>query len=214
MAVRVLLAESHRMIRDAFRSLLESGGEFEVVGNAQDGREAVRLWRQLKPDVGLLAIHLNHQTGIAATVEILKESPSERIVLLASEANDALLVPAARSGAKGLIAAQATAAELLTAMRAVAAGGFYLGMLPFRGATAAGRERIEALSPREQEVLQLVADGKSSKEIAALLQLGVETVRSYRKSMMKKLHVTNVARATWAAIAGGLAKAPSKAPEA
>lgn len=198
------------MIRDGFRSLLHASGEFHVVGDAGDGFAAVGLWRELRPDVLLMAVHLDGLNGIDAAVEILKESPSERIVLLAPDASDALLLCAARCGAKGLVVEQSPAEELLRAMRAVAAGGFYVGVMPFQGADPGGLKKIEALSPRELQVLQFVSDGKSSKEIAVALQLGVETVRSYRKSMMKKLNVANAAKATRAAIAGGLTKAQTK----
>lgn len=212
MAIRVLLAERHRMIRDAFRSVLHASGEFQVVGEAGDGFAIIELWRELRPGVLLMAVHLDGLNGIDAAIEILKESPSERIVLLAPDSADPLLLCAARCGARGLVVEQSPADELLMAMRVVASGEFYVNVLPRQGVDPGGLKSIDALSPREQEVLRLVSNGKSSKEIAVTLRLGVETVRSYRKSMMKKLNVTNAAKATRAAITGGLTTAQTRGP--
>lgn len=208
MAVRVLLSENRRMVRDALCALLQANGEFLVAAEVCDGVSAVRLWRELHPDVALLAIHLNLMNGIDAAAAILKESADAGIVMLAADAGDWLLRSAALCGARGLVLAESSAPVLLHAMRTVAAGGRYMDALPVRAGEAPVR-RIESLSRREREVLSMVSHGQSSREIAAELDLGVETVRTYRKSMMRKLKVANTAEATRAAVFAGLSKTPS-----
>ncbi len=202
MAIPVLIADGHKMMRDGLHSILRQEGTFEVIAEADDGAEAVRLWREKKPEVSVLSVSRPGLTGIAATVAILREDGDARIVLLASNEDDERLVEAAQSGARGLLLKRSSEQDLIDTMRRVAVGAWALGpvvariLVDRRRAGAKGGTPFNTLSPRERQVLRLVAEGKSSKEIATLLQLEVQTIRSYRKAMMLKLGVGNAAEAT------------------
>jgi DNA-binding NarL/FixJ family response regulator len=209
----IVLVDDHKLVRDGIKTLLERGAEFRVVGEAEDGPEAVQLCKRTRPDLVLMDIGLPGMNGIEATTELLRYCPDVKVVILSMYDDENSVVSAIRSGARAFILKKASSGELLDALRAVARGGSYLssqvsdrlltriqrGDLDTREASP-----LELLSPRELQVLRLVAEGKTSKDIAALLDLGLQTVRSYRKTMMKKLGVNNVAGLTQLALAAGL----------
>jgi DNA-binding NarL/FixJ family response regulator len=214
MAYDIVLVDDHKLVRDGVKTILERGGEFRVVGEAESGTEAVQLCRRLNPPLVLMDIGLPGMNGIDATTEIMRHCPDTRIVMLSMYDDENSVVGAIRSGARGFVLKKASSAELLDALRAVAKGGSYLssqvsdrllhriqkGDLDLK----AQHRALDELSPRELQVLRLVAEGKTSKDIAVLLDLGLQTVRSYRKTMMKKLGVNNVAGLTQVALAAGL----------
>lgn len=218
MAVTVLLVDDHKIMRDGIKAILSRGDEFRVVGEAENGPEAVQTVKRLHPDLVLMDIGLPGLNGVETTVEILRHHPDCKIVILSMYDDENSVVSAIRSGARAFVLKKASDTDLLDALRMVARGGAYLspqvsdrlltriqkGDLESRPAPAA----LETLSPRELQVLRMVAEGKTSKEIAVVLDLREQTVRSYRKTMMKKLGVNNVAGLTQLAMATGLTQLP------
>lgn len=218
MAFDVLLVDDHKIMRDGIKAILSRGEEFRVVGEAENGPDAVQAVKRLHPDLVVLDIGLPGLNGVETTVEILRHHPDCKIVILSMFDDEHSVVSAIRSGARAFILKKASDADLLEALRMVARGGAYLspqvsdrllsriqkGDLESRR----GSPALEVLSPREVQVLKLVAEGKTSKEIAVMLDLREQTVRSYRKTMMKKLGVNNVAGLTQLALSTGLTQLP------
>lgn len=219
MPCQILLVDDHKIMRDGIKAILQhGGGEFFVVGEADNGAEAVQVARKTRPDIILMDIGLPGLNGIEATAEVLKHCPETKVIILSMYDDEHSVVSAIRSGARAFVLKKASDSDLLDALRTVAKGGSYLspqvsdrllsriqrGDLDAASAPSA----LESLSPREIQVMRLVAEGKTSKEIAALLDLGLQTVRSYRKTMMRKLGVSNVAGLTQLALAAGLTRFP------
>ncbi|MBI3682021.1 MAG: response regulator transcription factor [Acidobacteria bacterium] len=212
----ILLADDHKIMRDGIKAILKAHEEFQVIGEAEDGAEVILLAKNLKPDIVLVDIGMPKLNGIEATTEIVRHRPGTKIIVLSMYDDENSVVSAIRSGAHAFVLKTASDNDLLDALRIVVSGGSYLsprvsnrllnrvkrGELEERRAPQA----LEGLSPRELQVLRLVAEGKTSKEIAVLLDLGLQTVRSYRKTMMKKLGVSNVAGLTQLALAAGLTR--------
>jgi NarL family two-component system response regulator LiaR len=212
----VLLVDDHKIMRDGIKSILRHSEEFHVVGEAESGSDAVQIARRLRPSIVLMDIGLPGLNGIEATTEILRYCPETRIIVLSMYDDEHSVVSAIRSGARAFVLKKASDNDLLDALRTVAKGGSYLSpqvsdrllhriqrgdLEPKQMPTA-----LEGLSPRELQVLRMVAEGKTSKEIAVMLDLGLQTVRSYRKTMMKKLSVNNVAGLTQLALSAGLTR--------
>ncbi|HEY7389189.1 MAG TPA: response regulator transcription factor [Bryobacteraceae bacterium] len=209
----VVLVDDHKLVRDGVRTILERGAEFRVVGEAENGSEAVDLCQKIRPDIVLMDIGLPGMNGIETTNELRRHCPGIKVVILSMFDDENSVVGAIRSGARAFVLKRASSGELLDALRTVARGGSYLsGQVSDRLLSRIQRgdldtrenSLLESLSPRELQVLRLVAEGKTSKDIAVLLDLGLQTVRSYRKTMMKKLGVNNVAGLTQLALASGL----------
>lgn len=215
----ILLVDDHKIMRDGLKAILRQNGDFRVVGEAETGAAAVQLARTLKPHLILMDINLPGLNGIEATTEILRHQSDARIVILSMYDDEASVVQAIRSGARAFVLKKASDTDLIEALRTVAKGGSYLspqvsdrlltriqrGNLDDAGP---GASILDTLTPREQQVMRLVAEGKTSKEVAVMLNLGVQTVRSYRKTLMKKLGVNNVAGLTQIALACGLSHPP------
>jgi len=210
----VLLVDDHKIMRDGIRAILSRDADFRVVGEADNGADALLFVKQHRPDMVLMDIGLPGLNGVETTAEILRHHPTCKIVILSMYDDENSVVGAIRSGARGFVLKKVSDNDLLEALRAVARGGAYLspqvsdrllsriqkGDLESKAAPAA----LELLSPRELQVLRMVAEGKTSKEIAVMLDLKEQTVRSYRKTMMKKLGVNNVAGLTQLALSTGL----------
>ena len=210
----VLLVDYHKLMRDGIRAILERDSEFRVVGEAESGVDAVQLCKKTHPALVIMDIGLPGMNGIEATTEILRHSPQTRVLIVSVYDDENAVLSAIRSGARAFVLKRASSSDLIDALRNVAKGGSYLssqvsdrllhriqsGELQLRTSQAP----VETLSPREQQVLRLIADGKTSKDIAVLLDLGEQTVRSYRKTLMKKLGVNNVAGLTQMALSAGL----------
>jgi len=211
---RIVLVDDHQLLRDGIRTILEHEPEFEVVGEAGSGAEAVQLCKQLNPDVVVLDIGLPGMNGIDAAAEITRHCSGSRIVMLSMFDDESTVIGAVRSGAHAFVLKKAAATDLLDALRTVARGGSYFGshvsdrlLKGFKRPNPDAKDRhpmLRGLSPREIQVLRMVAEGKTSKDVAALLELGEHTVRSYRKTLMKKLGVNNVAGLTQVALSSGL----------
>lgn len=213
----ILLVDDHQIMRDGLRTMLEASGEFHVVGEADTGGQAVALAARLRPQLVVMDLSLPGMNGIEATVELLRESPDSRVVILSMYDDESSVVQAMRSGARGFVLKKASQADLLSALHTIARGGTYLSpevsdkfLECVRKGDFSRRNSsvLAVLTPRELQVARLIAEGKSSKEIAVALGLSLETVRGYRKSLMRKLGVNNVAALTQIAIAEGLTKAP------
>jgi DNA-binding NarL/FixJ family response regulator len=213
MTFGIVLVDDHKLVRDGVKTILERGNEFKVVAEAENGADAVQICKKLSPDMVLMDIGLPGMNGIEATVELLRHCPAVKVVILSMYDDENSVVSAIRSGARAFVLKKVSSIELLDALRTVARGGSYLspqvsdrllqriqrGDLNTHEASPLG-----SLSPRELQVLRLVAEGKTSKDIAVMLDLGLQTVRSYRKTMMKKLGVNNVAGLTQLALAAGI----------
>jgi len=213
----VLLVDDHKIMRDGIKAILNRSGEFRVAGEAENGSDAVQFVKKFRPQMVLMDIGLPGLNGVETTAEILRYQPDCKIVILSMYDDENSVVSAIRAGARAFVLKRASDGDLLEALRIVSAGGMYLspqvsdrlltriqkGDLESRAMPTV----LESLSPREVQVLRLVADGKTSKEIAVLLDLREQTVRSYRKTMMKKLGVNNVAGLTQLALSTGLTNA-------
>ncbi len=212
----ILLVDDHKIMRDGIKAILKSNDEFRVVGEAEDGAEAVQSAKRQKPHIVLIDIHLPKMNGIEATTEIVRHCPETKVIILSMYDDESSVVSAIRSGARAFVLKRASDADLLDALRTVAKGGSYLSPQVSdrllnrikRGDLEEKKtpQALDGLAPREVQVLRLVAEGKTSKEIAVLLDLGLQTVRSYRKTMMKKLGVSNVAGLTQLALSAGLTR--------
>jgi DNA-binding NarL/FixJ family response regulator len=207
MAIRVVLADDHQIVRQGVRALLERQG-FEVVGEAEDGNEATRLVSRLHPDVAVLDIAMPSLNGIDAAREIARVSPDTRTILLTMYSEDHRLVEALRAGVSGYLLKTRAAEDLERAIREVCRGGVYLSRGLSQDVVEAylNRKPLAAveLSPRERQVLQLVAEGKSTKEVASLLGVSTKTAESHRTRIMSKLDIHETASLVRYAIRNGI----------
>jgi DNA-binding NarL/FixJ family response regulator len=204
--IRILVADDHCIVRQGIRRLLEHEG-FHVVAEAADGEEAVRRARELKPDVAVLDLTMPHMTGLDAG-RAIEQARAARVVLLTMHAAEHHVATALRAGIRAYVLKTQAADDLVDAIQAVVKGHVYLspGVSRFvLDAYLAGeRAPDEALAPRERQVLQLVAEGSTSKEIAVRLGLTVKTAESYRSRLMEKLQVHHTAGLVRYAIREGL----------
>ncbi len=224
MPIRVLIVDDHKIMRDGIKAILKPAVDLEVVGETDSGVDAVQIVRKLKPDVVMMDINLQGMSGIEATIEMLRHNPETKVMMLSMYDDEHSVVSAVKAGARGFVLKRASDGDLIQALRMVSQGGTYLSpkvsdRLLERIQKGTVDESTQALpladlSPREIQVLRLVAEGKTSKEIAVMLDLSVQTIRSYRKAMMKKLNVNNVAGLTQLALATGLTRAQSFAGSA
>ena len=212
--ITVLLAEDHTVVRAGFRKLLELEDDFEVVGEAEDGRQAVALVKKLRPAVVVMDIAMPLLNGLEATRQILKAVPGTRILILTAHNDDAYIKSATESGAMGFLLKQASARVLSEGIREVNKGHTFFGpfiakLLPERERKSldrAGRSkpRKGRLTSREMEVFQLIAEGKANKQIAAELGIGMKTVERHREHLMEKINIHGTAGLTRHAISAGI----------
>lgn len=219
MIVNVVLVDDHRMVREGLRAIFARTPDITVVGEAGDGVEAVPLCVRLQPDLVLMDIGLPGTTGIVVTAEILRVCPRTKVAIFSICDDEDSIVAAIRAGVQGFILKESPPQEVISAVRKVAGGGTYLSphasdRLLARLQRGDGRDEsvpeIDSLTPRELQVLRLVAEGKSTKEVAVLLKLEHNTIRSYRKTMMKKIGVTNLAGLRQAAQGAGVVPGPRR----
>lgn len=209
--IRVFLAEDHALMRAGVRALLQQLDGILVVGEAGDGREALRLIAGEQPDVVLMDITMAGLNGLEATARITKEYPRVRVIILSMHANEEYVVQALRAGAAGYVLKDADPAELELAIRAVARGEHYLGPAISRHVIQGYIERfddlpgpLEQLTPRQREILQLIAEGRTTKEIARTLNISAKTVEAHRAQMMERLNIHDVTGLVRFAIRVGL----------
>ena len=200
-SIRVYLADDHAVVRDGLHSLLQAQGDILVIGEAANGRQAVRDVKQLKPDVVVMDITMPELNGIDAAHEIHEALPETQVVILSMHATTEHIYRALQAGAIGYLLKESAGKEVVDAIRAVRSGHRYLSQRIADAVlddyvenrdTGTGRSPIERLSARERQILQLVVEGKSSAAIAKTLHLSPKTVETYRSRLMHKLHITDL----------------------
>jgi DNA-binding NarL/FixJ family response regulator len=212
--IKVLLAEDHTIVREGFRAMLKLEDDLEVVGEAQDGRQALALAIKLRPDVVLMDIAMQRLNGLEATRQILKAVPETRILILSAHSDDAYVKNAVESGAVGYLLKQTSSHDVCRAIREVFAGKTYFSPMVLRrfdhlnpkslyGSGKRQRKAVQ-LTSREMEVLQLIAEGKANKETAEALGIAMKTVEKHREHLMQKLDIHDTAGLTRYAIGTGI----------
>ncbi len=207
MPIRALLADDHALVRQGLRALLEGEG-LQVAGEAADGREAARLVPELRPDVAVLDIGMPLLNGIDAAREIQKTWRGTKTILLTRHDEDQYVTEALRAGVKGYVLKKQAATDLVDAIRRVCRGEVYLSPAISRAVVDAYLSKAELasdpLTPRERQVLQLVGEGKSTKDVASILGISVKTAESHRSRLMRKLDIHETASLVRYAIRRGL----------
>ena len=214
--IRVLIADDHTVLRDGLHALLNMYDDVEVVGKAADGVEAVELAVELKPDVVLMDIAMPRLGGLEAALEIRQRKLPTKVLVLTQYDNKEYVFQMLKAGAAGYVLKKAAGTELVSAIRAVHAGDSFLYPSAAKavvdrylgeGGEAEEERRLDQISDREKEVLKLLAEGRSNREIAELLCLSVKTVMSHRTSLMEKLDIHNRTDLVKFAIRAGLTTA-------
>ena len=211
--MRVLLADDHAIVRRGLRSLLDVHPDIKVVGEAADGLEALRLIEEQKPDVVVLDIGMSKLNGIEVAGRVQKLTTPPHVIILSMHADESYIIRALAAGARAYLLKDATDEDLIPALRAAAAGKpffspsvtavlveDYVGQLRSRGLT----DSFHLLTDREREVLQLLAEGRSNKEVAVLLDVGLSTVETHRANLMQKLNLHSTAEIVLYAVRKGI----------
>ena len=211
---RVLLAEDHTIVRKGLRSLLDKETGIKVVGEAEDGREAIVKAEELHPDVVVMDIAMPGLNGLEATRQIKKRFPDMKILILTMHTNEEYVLQTLNAGASGYLVKKAAPAELISAINAVHKGDSFLSPSISRTVIdeyirrskeiSEGEEGFEQLTVREREVLQLIAEGRKTREIAELLYISIKTVETHRAHIMNKLDIHSTAELTRYAIRKGI----------
>jgi DNA-binding NarL/FixJ family response regulator len=212
--ITVLLAEDHTIVREGMRTLLDLGDDFEVVGEARNGREAVELVRKLRPDVVVMDIAMPQLNGFEATRQILQAAPATKVLVLSAHSDDEYVAHMAAIGALGYLVKQNSGQVLVHAIKEIAQGRAYFSPSISKRLQQAARKAREngvaiskprsPLTNREAEVLQLVAEGAANKQVAAELGISIKTVEKHRQQLMDKLNIHDTAGLTRHAIATGV----------
>src|SRR5712692_6193858 len=212
--ITVLLADDHTVVRQGLRALLVVEGDIEIVGEADTGRQAVQLAKKLMPDVVVMDIAMPLLNGLEATRQITKQVPTSKVLILSSYSDDEYVQQLTEAGAAGYLVKQTAANELLKAIREAQRGNAYFSPAiakrlrdQCREAFVTGQpgnKRTDYLTTREAEVLQLIAEGRANKQIAAELCISIKTVEKHRQQVMNKLNIHDVAGLTRHAIAKGI----------
>jgi len=206
--IRILLADDHAVVRQGFKMILAAEPDMEIVGEAGNGREAVELAEQLRPDIVVMDVAMPELNGIEATRRLASSVPHARVVALSMHKDSVYVREILRAGARGYLLKDSVAADLVSAIRAVASGEGYLSPAVSNAVLDDYRRHvtnpIDLLTSREREVLQMLAEGKTNKEIAAVLNLSVYTVDAHRGRIMEKLNVHSINELVRFAVRNGL----------
>jgi DNA-binding NarL/FixJ family response regulator len=207
MTIRVVLADDHQLVRQSLKALLEREG-FQVAAEASDGQEALRLVPNVCPDVAILDISMPILNGLDAARELKKSSPRTKTILLTQHDEDQYVTEALRAGVRGYVLKNQAATDLVHAIQQVCRGEIYLSPSISRTVVEAFLSKTalptDPLTSRERQILQLIGEGKSSKEIAALLGISIKTAESHRTRLMRKLDIHELASLVRYAIRRGL----------
>lgn len=211
--LRIVLADDHTVVRSGLRALLERRQNFEVVGEAENGRDVVTLSASLRPDIVVMDVGMPLLNGIEATAALLKQSPSTGVVILSMYSDESYVMRALKAGSRGYLLKDSAATDLLSAIEAVSHGRSffspsirqmlaedYVRVLRQKGAV----DSYELLSPREREILQLLAEGKTNKEVAATLFISPHTVDTHRGNILEKLGLHSAAELILYAVRKGI----------
>ncbi len=209
MAVKILLADDHAMIRAGLRALLQEEKGFVVVGEADDGRTAVAMAGALQPHVVVMDVRMPDLNGIEATRQTLVTRPEAKVIGLSGNSDERSAREMVEAGAVGYVLKESAFEELVNAIRAVISGKIYVspvvaGAWMHEAAAGVNGSKRSVLSPREREVLQLLAEGKATKEVAVALNVSVKTAETHRRNLMDKLQIDSVAELTKYAIRQGI----------
>jgi NarL family two-component system response regulator LiaR len=209
MSIRILITDDHQMVREGIRSLLEKESDFEVVGEAEEGRQAIDLVRKLQPDVVIMDITMPNLNGVDATRQIVNEYPETRVVALSMHFSKMFVVKMLRAGALGYILKGDSSEELIEGVRIVAEGGAYFGPKVAKTVTEVlanpmPDSPLDVLTTREREVLQLICEGKNTKQIALVLHVSTKTIEANRRKTMEKLDANSIPELVIIAIENGV----------
>ena len=215
MSLRIVLVDDHKLLREGLKSLLEDEADLEVVGEAEDGHECVSLVKRLQPDLVVMDVGMPGLNGMDATRQVLADNPGVKILALSMHTDKRFASGMLQAGASGYLLKDAAYDELIRALRTVAAGKTYLSpaitevvvedyVQRLGGGEGEAGGAFSVLSAREREVLQAMAEGRSTREIAADLHVSVKTVESHRMTIMNKLDIRSVAELTKYAVREGL----------
>jgi len=206
--IRILLADDHAVVRQGFKMILSAQPDMEIVGEAGNGREAVEQAEQLRPDVIVMDVAMPELNGIEATRRLLASTPHARVIALSMHKDSVYVREILRAGARGYLLKDSGAGDLVSAVRAVASGESYLSPAVSNAVLDDYRKHvtdpIDLLSSREREVLQMLAEGKTNKEIATILNLSVYTVDAHRGRIMEKLNLHSINELVRFAVRNGL----------
>lgn len=209
--IQLVIADNHTLVRAGFRSLVEDIDGVEVIGEAENGREALRLVETLRPQIVLMDIAMPEMNGLEATARITREFPKVRVIILSMHANEEYVYQALRSGASGYLLKDSGTAELELALRAIARGETYLCpavskyvVTDYVRRLSQDQNPLDQITPRQREILQLIAEGKSTKDIADTLYISNKTVETHRAQLMDRLDIHDIAGLVRYAIRTGL----------
>ena len=208
MEIKVLLADDHKILREGLKNVIEQKANLRVVGEATDGREAVKLCKDIVPDVVIMDVAMEGLNGVEATRQITQNNSNVKVIALSMHSNKRFIIGMFKAGAYGYLLKDCDTSELITAINMVAQNKKYLtqsvsGVILNELMTGVQEENTE-LTAREKEILQLIAEGKSSKEIGEILFLSSKTVDAHRKNIMDKLNLHSIPELTKYAIKSGL----------
>lgn len=212
MSIKIILADDHTIMREGLRSLLEQQREFEIIAETEDGHTTVQLTKKYKPDVVIMDISMPELNGIEATREILSELPDVKVIALSMHSDKRFVANMLRAGAKGYLRKNSAADELSRAIKTVMSGKIYLSAKIvdvmakdfIRYSEALNASDAFFLTPKERQVLQLIAEGKSTKQIAERINTSVKTIEKHRQHIMDKLNIYSIAELTKYAIREGM----------
>ena len=214
--IKVLIAEDHEVVREGLKILIGTEPDLEIAGEAETGHKAVRMARDLKPDVVLMDVSMPRGNGLEATQSIAKQLPASKVLVLSAFSDEDSVRKLLAAGASGYLTKHSAAEELLRAIREVNQGRFFFSPIIARRLRHQSRRAfvngqqgdVQRLTPRETEVLQLIAEGFGNKQIAAELTLSIKTVEKHRQAVMDKLAIHDVAGLTRYAVSAGMVRSP------
>ncbi len=209
MNIRILLADDHQMVREGLRSLLEKESDFQVIGEAEEGRQAVQLVRKLQPDVVVMDITMPNLNGVEATRQIVSEYPDIKIIALSMHFSRIFVLNMLKAGALGYILKGDSSEELIEGVRTVSAGGAYFSPKAAKTVTEVlanplPDSPLDVLKPREREVFQLICEGKNTKQIALELHVSIKTIEASRRKIIEKLDAKSIPELVIIAIENGV----------